>query len=514
MRFLTRGWLPIIIGIAIGLAAGLALQNAQKPSYSSAATVLVTDTGVETSSTATGARTNGLVNLDTEANLVTSTPVVSAARTTLKSTATLAFIASHISVTVPSNSDLMKIAYKAPTAKQAQAGASAVAAAYLKNRSTVAHGLLDAQIKVVDTNITSTTTKLNAAIADVAKYKSDSVQGGTALSNRDLLSRKLDSLNNQLIADQSIVITPGSVTGAPVLPTKASGFPKALYLASGLGLGLLLGLLGAYLLARRPVTRLRRPTDVQQAIDVPVIARIDDLRYGKLAEVNSPAAETYRRLVNVIGASLASRGGIVVIAGTDDTLIASTITHNIAATMSRSGEHVSVLRTAVDEESSSIDGSEYSYRILPSAGPRTRQAIDNLREIEDGFVLIDAPEPLKTADAQSYGAAADAVVIVLRDKTSAARAKRVLAEFDAVAAPVLGTVLVTISKGQPRVGALQVSGPKPATTQGSTADDESTRTHGRAVVSQVGRPAESSLSDAGRRVTRRNVRARSRADRG
>ncbi len=534
MKLLKRGWLPLLLGVIVGLVVGLVLQNAQKPKYTSSSLVLVTDTGVGTATTVTGARTVGPVNLDTESNLVKSTAVVTGTRTLLKSKDPLTTIAGRITVSVPPNSNLLDIMYEAATPTAAQAGAKAVATAYLTNRMNTAKALLAAQDKLIQTSYDSTNKALTKATADVLKYKSTSQDGQLAAASKALLTKKISTLSDQLIADQSIVITPGSITKAANLPTTPSGLSKTLFLASGLAMGVLLGLLGAWLLARRPITRVRRPEEVQESVGLPVIARIDGLEYGALAQTGTPAAESYRRLVNVIAASLTGNGGIVLVAGADDTQMASTVTHNIAATISRSGEHVAVLRTGADTRDLATADNDPPYRILPSAGPRTRLAIEEIRKAEDGYVLIDTPEPLGNADAQSYGTSVDAVVIVVRAKTSAAHLRRVLAEFDAVAAPVLGTILVrTAGRGPLRRGGGErqlESGPEnagaPAVatgTAGATAAQVAlahsrteTTGHRPAAAHAPADPAaadEAALSEAARRVVRRNHRVRARADR-
>lgn len=471
MKFLLRGWLPILLGVVVGVLAGLALQKAQTPTYLSSTSVLVQDPGVSNTTTVTGARTASAVNLDTESNLVTSTAVVSETRRLLRSRDSLTTIAARITVSVPPNSNLLKIMYSAGTPKAAQAGSAAVADAYLKNRGDTAKAYLAAQVKLLQTNYDSTNKALTKATADVLKYKSDSQDGQLAAASKSLLGKKLSALSQQLVTDQGIVVTPGSISQSATLG-KPSGLSKTLFLASGLALGLLLGLLGAWLLARRPVRKLRKPEQVQASIGLPVIARIDGLEYGELASIGTPAAEAYRRLVNVMTASLSANGGIVLIAGADETQMGSTVTHNIAATISRSGEHVAVLRTRADaQDAANTEKSAPPYRILPSTGPRTRLAIENLREHEDGYVLIDTPGPLRNADAQSYGTTVDAVIIVIRARTSAEHLRKVLAEFDAVAAPVLGTVLVRTARRGTRTTGGERQLENTATGSGDSAAD-------------------------------------------
>ena len=501
-----------MVGIIVGVAVGAAVEKAQTPQYASTTGVLVQAIGVDSTTTA-NARTSGVVNLDTEAVLVTSTKVLDRVRKTLKSPATDKTIAGNITVTVPANSSVLNIAYTAGTPKAAQAGSAAVANAYLADRLATANGQIAAQVKILDSNISATTSALNKATADSLKYKDTSTAGQEALSQKALLTIKLNNLTGQLATEESTPVDPGDISSAATLPTKAAGLSKALYLASGLAVGILAGLVGAWLLARRPAKKLRRSKDVAGEIGIPVIARIDELEMGELAAANSSAAETYRRLVNIVTASLHDQGRIVLIAGSDDTEMASTVTHNIAATLSRSGERVAVLVPAADRAEATEAGEDDSvYRILPSTGPRTRQAIQNLRHDEDGFVLIDTPEPIKTADAQSYGAAADAVIIVLRSRSSAAYARRIVAEFDAVSAPVLGAVLVNVArKGSSSARMIERARPVSETSgDGGAHSDENHRTRAGKNVPAL---AESPISDAGRRVMRRNDRVRARADR-
>ncbi len=508
----------------------MVLQRAQTPKYKSTAEVLVTHTGVETSSPSTNARTTGLVNLDTESNLVKSTAVVSRAKALLKTNDSLADIVKRISVSVPANTDLLTIGYQAGTPATAQQGAAAVAGSYLADRDATAKAILASQIKVIQTNVTTTTAALKKATADAAKFAVDSPERQFANAQKALLNRRLGSLTQQLVTHQSVIITPGYLAAAATLPTKPSGLSKTLFLASGLALGLLLGLFGAWLLARRPIRRLRRPTDVQQTIGVPVIARIDSLEAGRLTPASTPAAEAYRRLVNVVTASLNSGNRIVLVAGGDEkNQVSGTVTHNIAATLSRSGERVTVLRAGAfgdeQDEVGELDDPDEpierdkAYRILPSSGPRTRQAIEDLRSHEDGFVIIDARDPLKTADAQSYGAVVDAVIIVLQARTPTRQAQRIVAEFDAVGAPVLGVVLVTMADRRKAASVPSPSRPSIDSARSHAAAlsgpeaEHAGKTTSRPGAMRGGRPASSATSTASRRVIRRNERARARAGR-
>src|ERR1041384_5078065 len=68
---LRRHWWIIALFTAIGLAGALALVRTQPKVYEATTNVLVTPTSNQAANAA-GGRTNGVINLDTEAQLVTS----------------------------------------------------------------------------------------------------------------------------------------------------------------------------------------------------------------------------------------------------------------------------------------------------------------------------------------------------------------------------------------------------------------------------------------------------------
>lgn len=451
---LRRGWPALLVGILVGLAVGLILDRAHHDQYQASTSVLVTPTGVGATGQVANGRTTGLVNLDTEANLVKSTPVIDRVRTLLKTKDPVQAVAGRISIVVPPNSQLLKISYTAANAADAEKGAAAVATAYLADRAATAEATLTSQTKPVQAEIDSATKKLKSVASDIVNAPAGSSDRTYADSQKQLLTSRITQLNAQLVTLANTVVTPGTIEVKATTPTSPTGAGPTVFVASGIAAGLLLGLFGAYLLARRRIRRLRRSEDVERSIGLPVIARIDQLRMGVLEPVRSPGAESYRRLANVVNASLGSRGGVIVIAGCDDSAVASTVTHNMAATLSRSGEKVAVLRSRAGDPPGpdragggghATDGEpDGAYRLLAGTGPRTRKLIGQLRKDEDGFILIDVPEPLKTADAQSYAASADAVLLVVGTRTRTTQAMRVLAELDAVSAPILGAVLVRV----------------------------------------------------------------------
>ena len=72
---LRRRWMWVVLGLLIGLVAGAAYLQVKTPTYVATAKVKVESTVADTTQDIT--RTDGAVNLDTEAQFVTSSPVAS-----------------------------------------------------------------------------------------------------------------------------------------------------------------------------------------------------------------------------------------------------------------------------------------------------------------------------------------------------------------------------------------------------------------------------------------------------
>jgi uncharacterized protein involved in exopolysaccharide biosynthesis len=66
---LRRGWLIVLLGLLLGAAAGALIAKAQQKQYTASASVRVTPTGVQDSTSLANSRTSGQINLDTEAQL-------------------------------------------------------------------------------------------------------------------------------------------------------------------------------------------------------------------------------------------------------------------------------------------------------------------------------------------------------------------------------------------------------------------------------------------------------------
>src|SRR5689334_13410063 len=97
---LRRRWLIVLVLTLAGVAGAFAYIAVAPKSYTATAAVNVTPTGAEPGNTVAGSRTAGAtVNLDTEAQIMTSTPVATIAGKTMHSSLTPYQLAKEIVVT-------------------------------------------------------------------------------------------------------------------------------------------------------------------------------------------------------------------------------------------------------------------------------------------------------------------------------------------------------------------------------------------------------------------------------
>src|SRR5688572_28467563 len=157
---LRRQWLPVLLCLILGVGAALAYVQWAPKEYRSQTSVLVTSTSPDAATDRSGA-----INLDTEAQLVTSTPTVAAAGDLLaEDGVTITDLGDRVNVSVPPNTEILDIAFLGGTAEQAQLGARAFAQAYLDQRLATAQELLEAENEALQTRYDSVLASRDEAI--------------------------------------------------------------------------------------------------------------------------------------------------------------------------------------------------------------------------------------------------------------------------------------------------------------------------------------------------------------
>ena len=131
-----HGWWVLLLVLA-GTGGGAVLAAYAPAPYAATTSVLVQPVRIGPDTSTADRRT--VADLDTEAQVLRSTAVATAAAKLLGvSTAQAERLASDVTVAVPAGSSVLVITYTADTPRRAQAGSHAFAQAYLQNRHEVA----------------------------------------------------------------------------------------------------------------------------------------------------------------------------------------------------------------------------------------------------------------------------------------------------------------------------------------------------------------------------------------
>src|SRR5215469_15894082 len=151
---LRRRWPIVVAGAVAGLVLALAYVLVAPKSYEATAAVYVSSTGADVGN-ATGGKSSALVNMSTEAVVVTSGTVAAIAGHMMHSPLTTYDLSKEVAVVNPPNSQVLSITCTASTAAGAATCANDFANAYLQNRRTSASATLNQQIKALQGKVTA-----------------------------------------------------------------------------------------------------------------------------------------------------------------------------------------------------------------------------------------------------------------------------------------------------------------------------------------------------------------------
>lgn len=232
------------------------------------------------------------INLDTEAVVATSRPVLREAAVRMGGRVSATDIADAVEITVPANTTILSLTYRAPAPETAQRGARAVGLAYLSHRQAEAETVLRDVVVALERQRTELQTLLQpvtARIGTAAEQPSDR-------SLRNALTQELREVAAKQAEASSTVPLGGRIIATAESPGQSWTPAPVLVLASGLTVGVLAGL--ALAAARnRMAPRLRQASDIAARTGIPVLAviRRGARREHDLARlVNLVLAETER----------------------------------------------------------------------------------------------------------------------------------------------------------------------------------------------------------------------------
>jgi len=381
-----RRWGLVVLGLLLGIILSLTALAVLPKTYQSTASVLVAATG-ENGSVENG-RTSSTLNLDTEAQIVTSSSVAALAAKDLGGSESSRDLAKVTSVDVPANTSVLAITFAASTPKQARDGAQAFAEAYLKNREDLAEARIDEQKARVQVRLDA----LNAQLQRVGELLQTQTAGsaGEAFqsSRRELLVRQIGAVNEQLVEIEASDAAPGDIITEPQLATAPSSPNITILLASGLMSGLLAGLVLAFFVDRRD-RRIRDRRDLERLGLEPLVPFLVVPPAGEIASaLNSRYdAEPMRMLRNSLLAQMPGHRGSVMVAAASSGREGSAVALNLAATLARSG--LEVIFASADSQL----GIDY---VAPSPAGGLADVIHERVSLEDVLHRVESEPGLRT----------------------------------------------------------------------------------------------------------------------
>jgi len=489
-----RWWVVLACAVLGVLGAGAAVQ-AIPSTYKATTTVLITPTGAEQAAVTTVGR-DKLINLETEAQILTSAAVAERVKTRLGSPRTATDLAGDIEVEVPPNTTLLSVSAVAGTPADAQRESRTFVDEYLKQRADVANAAIAAQVKIFQARIAETTKRLQAVAGQGTTLPQGSPDRVYAELQQRILLDQITNLSDELSKLQAITVTPGRVLSLAGLPERPQQSSPAVYIAAGLMLGLVLGLAITLLLARLD-RHIRWPGDIEALGHVPLLGAIPSAGHQAkkkamlpaVAPSASPIGQAFGQIRNGITTALPNRPATLLVAGTEPGPGASVVAANLAVALARSG--VPVLMVCADLEGSSAErllglegltpvkglaealATDVDPATLLRASPAVRglwvlgtgvakdEAADLLQSRqfewvlsvirEDSYVVVEAPPTSAGAEAQAMARLCDAAALVVEaGRTRLAALDEGARQISRVGTPLLGAVMVERQPGPTR----------------------------------------------------------------
>ncbi|MEP7089088.1 MAG: hypothetical protein ABI776_03180 [Nocardioidaceae bacterium] len=247
----VQGVIVIVVLTVLGAAAGFALGSRSADRFTAEASVLVAPlTGNPYSPNGNG---DDLVNLETEAQLVSSDTVAAKVVTELGGLTTREAL-DGLSVTVPANTQILVVDQTAGSRADARARAQSFAKSYLAFRTERANQVVSAQAGRIQKQINRQTRDLDAL---VRKQSAELV-----VVRRAVLQEQVNGATTQIaqlrtaLADlQTGEVDPGQVITPAHVTSRSPRTTMALFLVGGALVGFALGILVLALLTRARTLR-------------------------------------------------------------------------------------------------------------------------------------------------------------------------------------------------------------------------------------------------------------------
>lgn len=406
--FTRRQWPVLLLSAVLGGALGMGVSATAQHTYTSTISVLAPPVAVESGlpSLEQGPfapvdQAPVLETMDTEAEVVTSGLVLAQLKRVPGFNVPPDELAAHVSVTAASPySRVLIIAVHANRPGNARQGAREIARTYVKLRSRVIGQYQTRNRQEINRRLVILQAELKALPADPS-----ALARLTARTRRQAIQRQILDAKKQLAYTDEFA----QVLRAPDRPTRADDPGSAVNRTSGMGAGLLAGLVVGLVRDRRP-RRLRYARDVRRRIPVPILTDTgrEDL------------ADSGRRLRNL---AFAEDARTVLVTGMPGET-ADAVAVSVAAAFAHGGAPTTLLRVS-DEPMSAYpadgqgqrdrDDGLGTFRVVKLAadnGDRGLADAVGQAHHDAGVVVISGP-PVETAEAVTLAALSDITVVTI-----------------------------------------------------------------------------------------------------
>jgi Mrp family chromosome partitioning ATPase len=464
-------WLRVGIGVVIGAGVGAAVLARTDPVYASSTSVLVEAVGAE-------------VNMQTEAELVRSTQVMTNAHALLADTAIKRSDDDLVEVAPVPGTSVLVIRFEARTAEVARAGAAAYAEAYLAARSEAARASIESQVAALQLRLDEVRNQLGEVNAQLARLPSNAPEIPTLRSTQTTLTTQANTFTTRINELRTTAISPGRVVGEAQTPTTPVRPNPALYLGLAAVVGASVGA-GAQLIRTRWSRRVQQGGDLGRHSGIPLLADLDADAMANGSGPQHPSGRAFNRLRNEVVAALSPSDHTIIVTGAAPGPASMLVAANLAAAFARADSDVVLVGASVPDLDSAQPGTTLAAlfdladipgltdvltgrtslsRALQRAArsPRLRvvtpggtASATGLLQSEGArgvlgalatktrYVIVDAPSTASGADAQSLASMADVALLVVE----AGRAQHVqvadaATQLSRVGTRLLGAVVV------------------------------------------------------------------------
>lgn len=496
--------LIIVLGLLFGGVAAYVASNT-KSSYTAEAAVLIQPTAGNPLSpdSATSAQ-RVTVAMVTESALVDSSAVATGVAKALGVTTAEAVAA--VDASVPPNTQLVDIAFTAPTASQAQLGAQSFADAYLEFRKMNSEAVVAAQVDTLAAQEKQVASSLSDAGASAAltNAKPD------ANAEVQLYAARLATIQNNIATAKATDTDPGSVVRPADAPAATTRILDQILVPLAVVLGLLLGTIVALWLVRRD-DRIMGGSE-HDLFGAPLLVAVPTKAPQARSIVHPDrdvVSDSYRVARAGVLAARGSRGKVFAVAGATEGIRIGDVASNLATALGRSGYDVALVDATAGWEdlgelmsaSSSVgftdllakpgdhqDRSTWMQTVgsidLVVRGDGAADSRDRfhgsemrpaVKMVSDSYQhTVLASASVITAEGSGVALAADSVILVVEDRrTTHAQAAEAVRRCAELGTPILGYISVPPvvtswrSKLRPQVSRTSVASDSTVPPQGS-----------------------------------------------